>query len=285
MPQFILPLRINKVSSTIDFPYKLFKTGKIQILIKDFSIPEKESFFNLKNLTIQNNSFHSSNEIDISFLEKYNDFIHTNYILIIESKTASIRELQNLQKILDFVIRVVLGINLPIGKFIGETNFGIWHSNKKAVSRRDIKSIKKIHIDRITKLLKLLKNYYDDQKVTDLDYFLDKAMSDIPNLDVAFGFYISILEAVYAPEKAPECKYRLSMRMSKYKGMDYEYKKKINKLYDSRSKIFHGSRCSISKEDLIFLENEAVWSIEEFINNRKKFTAENLDKLILKKRG
>lgn len=280
--QIVLPTIIQKCESI--FPKKLFEANGITIVIEKFSIEDKQELFKIEGLTVNQDKIDLKTAKDPKVLIDYPEYICGGYKIIIEKQTTNASELQKIQGILDFIFRIIMGSGFPIGKFvkINDSDLGgIFYTNKRIISKRKNIILTIDKISRIKNLLKILISQMELKRIDTMKFFLETAMSQVPNTGIAGAFYITILENIFLPKQVSELQYRFSMRITKYRKEKWEYKEKMKNLYDKRSKIFHGTGDKFTIEDLIFLENETCWALEEFIKDQMKFTDENLDKILI----
>ncbi|MDI6778132.1 MAG: hypothetical protein QMD77_02980, partial [Patescibacteria group bacterium] len=189
----------------------------------------------------------------------------------------------------DFAFRVICGCGLlRIYKFVCPGliyHNSVPQSSKQVVSRRE-KVLNRGSIEKLKVLISTLNKKGQSMQIVEkinlLRFLLETAMSQIPNKGISGALYVSILESLFAPEKDSEIGYRLSMRLTKKRGQDGDYRKKIKDLYGKRSVMFHGGHDKFVQEDIRFLEEESCWAIEEFVKNPDNFLYyERLDELLI----
>jgi len=287
--EFILPLKIEKVDTKLKLPIILLNQKDDLVTIEKFSIKEKEWFFDLEGLRIFNqkegNRFRCKKVKGLINLCDCQEYVLTNYKLIIKKDTDNPWSLQQIQQQLDFAFKIIFGCGFPFAK-IKDTNTLFNNSrgfiNKQIISRRKNTTINEDSIKRLKRLfLLLIREKKDTKKRELLRFFLDTAMSQVPNLGISGALYVSILESIFAEEKNTEVGYRFSLRLSKTRNRDLSYQKSIKDLYSKRSSIFHGGIDRFSKADLKFLEQEACWAIEHYLLNPDKFSHKELDRALL----
>lgn len=100
--------------------------------------------------------------------------------------------------------------------------------------------------------------------------------------DVACVLYFSVLEAVFVDDNK-ELGYKLSMRLTKYKNKDFNYAKRIAKLYGKRGKVIHGSNKGnvFTQEEYFLIESLAKDAFVDILLNPTGFTESELDKQLL----
>lgn len=291
--KIILPLTTRQIESGILTPIELFKRSDLTITIEDFSSSDKEIFFGVKNLRINGDDVKFELETDRLRLNdlpqkiggEYRDIVLGNYKVVISSgiQNAAVWESKNRAEL---IFKTVLGCGFPVSLNIAPgTMFdnSLSQSHKPAISRRSIQVVNKEILERVLKLCQVL--FPPEKEMPDkgetLKFFLDTAMSQVPNTAISGAFYVTLLESIFASEKDTEIRYRFSMRLAKIKREGRDYQGKIKKFYDKRSRVFHGSSTQLSKDELVFLESEACWAIEEYLKDPERFQPEKLDQLLL----
>ncbi len=288
--KLVQPIVLKEIDKKLILPLYIFKTAEgITSYLENFTIEEKEQYFKIKidkidpkglGLTYQSIGFSNPTLM----IPKFMNHIITPYKITLSGQTDNPSELQNEKDIMEFVFKNIVGCGLPVS-IITDTatmyNGNISMANDKPNSRRENKIIDDQIRGRIQRLMQILHSTSVDRNKVDLiKSLLSIAMSPVP-LGISGAFYVSILESIFVRDKDTEIGYRFSMRLSKMRNATEEYRKKIKKLYDKRSKIFHLGHNDFSVEDVKFLEEEASWAIEEYINNPDSFSTENLDRKLL----
>lgn len=292
----ITPLTITKTDKSCGLPIQLFNNDGVVIKIEKFSIKEKEEIFELKDLKIidekkddEQSNFRCSGASNHVYVSEYRDEILAPYKVVISSETDNPAFLQKYLNNVDFAFRVICGCGLlRIYKLVCPGLMFhnlVSRSNKWVVSRRE-RTLDGKNIGKIKVLISALNKKDQSAQIIDktnlLRFLLETAMFQVPNRGMSGALYISILESLFAPEKDSEIGYRLSMRLTKKRGRDNGYRKKIKDLYGKRSVMFHSGHDQFVKEDLGFLEEESCWAMEEFLKNPDDFLQhEKLDELLL----
>ena len=263
----------------------LYDKSKVNVKIEKFLLKEKERFFNIKNLKITKAGdlkFDDANSTKSFFnWNSCQECIKTNYKLVIEGESKSSHELQEIQGIVELAFKIIIGCNFPFQKFESKDfmNGSLGQDHKIFTSKRNKKIINKKVIDRLKKLIDILVKENSKKKIELFKFFLNSAMTSQVGLSGAL--YISILESIFLLNNNPEITYRFSMRFTKFKKENLEYRNKIKDLYGKRSKMFHSGKNKFSEEELKFLEEEACSAIESYLLDSEFFTDENLDNLLI----
>ena len=95
------------------------------------------------------------------------------------------------------------------------------------------------------------------------------------------------LEALYLPDGNDELSFRLALRVAYVLNPSDNKEKKpydfIRKMYKKRSNIVHGSKYSLSEEEVYKIEGFLRASIKLWINEKIIFSKANLDNIFFKK--
>lgn len=290
--KIFLPLKISAISNKLTLPIRLYKKKGIVITLDDFTIKEKEWFFSLKDLKIKDNNTYLAKYSGLltsvlNHKPEYHDYVMAKLKVVIEGPKNV--NLQKLEDKVDLVFKIVIGRGFPIYKICHTEdnedtifNHGLVQKNKSVISRRNI-TLDESNLKRIKNLIEILDIDSNlGNKIELLQFYLNTAMSQVPNTEISGAFYVSILESIFVPENNQEIGYRFSMRLAKKREKSYEYCRKIKDLYNQRSKVFHGQKANFTVEELKFLEEESCWAIEEYLKDAKNFDGKNLDQLLLK---
>lgn len=283
-----LPFDIPKVSPSIELPVTIFQSEKTKIILSEFAISDRELFFGLQGLQVDDTGVRAQHPATLAGSRVFNDYseyLQAKYQFSIEMDTQSPAELQRLQYNLDFACRVAVGRGCRIAKFIegappmmaGAT----FYVYKDIISRRRIDQLDEEKLTRLRQVYAMALKQEESGRVKLFKAFLSTAMAQVPNTGISGALYVSILESLFVPEKDAEIGYRFSLRLTKKRGKDSEYRNKVKELYGKRSGIFHGGEDRFTIDDLKFVEEEACWAIEEYLTHPESFLQENLDLMLL----
>lgn len=284
--KLILPLDMKGAASSFKFPLTLFLFGKKGVIkLSKFTISEKESVFGISDLKLtKNGAQYKLSTAGISpTLHQHSKKLNYKFKIVIEDKTENPSALQKIQRDLDLVFKIVVGKELSFAKIESKKtgiNNSILFSMNTWRSRRNIGTIDDKILLKVKKLLAIITKDSLPKKTKTLSFFFDTALQ-APNLDIAGAFFITLLESLFVPDKDSEIAYRFSMRITKMRNSDLNYRKRIKQMYAYRSQVFHGNNGKFNTDDVKFVEEEAAWALEKYIANPSVFDSTVLDKNLL----
>lgn len=135
-------------------------------------------------------------------------------------------------------------------------------------------------LKRINDLRQIRPERSTDKKLNFVEMFFRLTLEQGPTF-LRGAFYVTILEAIYVASEKDELSYKFALRLTKKKGFDTIKFKKLRDLYRQRSVVFHGGVGKFSEEDILFLETETVFAIENYTLNHLDFKGDSLDRLLL----
>jgi len=286
--KIIIPTTIKSIDVK-KLPIILLDEKGLKISIEGLSAKEKEEIFGIKNFRIKEDggiqwtpktSSRQMDDFDLS------DYLQGSYKIMIEKNTGNPAEIQDIARELFFIFNIVIGCSFKFYRISDIKDFpgGMFTSRIPHVSRRENEKIDRNKIDRVSGLLKKMrqiKNIKTIDKLKFIELLLETAMSQTTNKGSAGAFYVAILESIFLQDSNAGSRYKFSMRIARHNNENWEYKKKMRDLYDKRSSMFHGAKDDFSEGEIKFLEEEACSAIEKYINNREDFSEENLDRELL----
>ncbi len=288
MKKQIIP--IANVQTEIDLPQEIFRLGTSRVTLKPLTDDEISEVFGYRFTPQEGGSRHKVenlrnclNSMDSALII---DLIASKHQFYLEADTES--EGAGLKDRVDFAIRLVLGrkadYSAAYAEFDGDGGWWFLRSGTTTVSARkeEVISID----DALIRNLKtaIAADISTVQKLPTLRALLNAAMQQVGATDVSCALFFSLLEAMYIQDDNPSEKtYKLSMRITKLLGKDYDFTVKLRRLYAKRSKVIHGTRKGnlFDKEEHLILETLAAESLLLYLADQEQFAPDSLDRLLV----
>ena len=207
--------------------------------------------------------------------------MQANYLVIIHGMLEPPFHVQTIQARLDMAFKVVCGVALDNCHVMEESMFGrsTMTSGSTRYSYRD-NGIRRKDLS----LIKTLFGLDRTQNIENVHSILNVAMTEL-NKNVRLAFWVILLEMiVLSKDERQELGYRLAVRMTKKRKKKMEYFKRIKEFYNKRSEILHNGalgKGDVTKDDLLFIEEEATWFLKEYLLNSGAFRSYELDRNLL----
>lgn len=281
----VIPLE-RKIAVGVVLPFVIYEGEGIEVKITSFTSRDSENIFGyrIEELTNDRHRFRSLNEDRVLLDGKiFNRLGYFRSQVIIESSGSECVQ----EGHLIFILSCLLGESCEIRAhqmFIGgqlrwATVIGHARASRRAVNQE----ITELDLGDMGSLLNAIVPRIVTSKVETLITLWEVAMSTT-NISVSCAFYMSILESLLVSESSnTEIKYKLSMRLAALRGEGYEFQEFIARMYVKRSNTFHGNGKLFTPEERESLETIAARVTLEYFKNPQRFTAEQLDRLLLSK--
>lgn len=279
-----IPLIITQIEG-IKLPYRLYSDDKLNLLLSDFSISERESIFGISNLQVEGSSAKFGHKKSPShFVDQFTEFITASYKIETVLKNVSYDEKILFDKIesdlsfccqLFFEYPVTVKFFMPSGTSI-HTILRFKHRALQPVVNAQV-------LDKFeTTLQHCIKNdTIENSKKQMLLSLLTLTNIETFNIGLICSTYITILESLFINENT-EITYRFALRLTKYMNEDSAYFKNIKKLYSKRSSYYHSDEKKFTRDDELFLSALTRQIIIEFVHNPKNFDVNELDEQLLR---
>ena len=274
-------------SSKLPLPYVIYSNDQYEVVLKKFNEDDLERAFRLKvEPGDQPNTYRMVYKEE---LDQFNDSnmafaLHDmQHQLCVTPKNGTIGEKN--REYLSIAIECALGqldeyASWVYNNFSTIATRGVYRSYQtmreaSAIGEREANTMKNILGYEETEHL-------PQHKFDTLKAILRAARHQAGASDVACVLYFSVLEAIFVDDNK-ELSYKLSMRLASYMRKDYNYAKKIAKLYSKRSKVIHGSNKGnvFSREECQIVETLAIEAFEAIVVNSTRFTERALDSQLL----
>ena len=146
--------------------------------------------------------------------------------------------------------------------------------NKCVLSANEAEELKTVF-----KKMKLVEDHQPFKIASNrLGFGLERRLNEDRLLDFMIG-----LESLYLPDGNDELTFRLSLRVAFTTSQEMEERKKtfkfLRKMYGQRSKIAHGKKNELTKDDISKIEELLRQSLKIYLDNSNAFTANNLDNI------
>lgn len=271
----------------LKLPHTVYDSPKYTVLLMPFTEEDLERAFRLK---------FENGEQPGSYRAVYadqNDHFGDNSIAFaLKGRGLQLRVIPK-DGIVDDSIRERLSIGLECALgFLDEYVSWVYESFSTVASRgvyRSHKSARSVGTIE-AKEVRILESVLAYQESEDLTFhkfdtlraLINAARHQAGASDVACVLYFSVLEAIFVDDNK-ELGYKLSMRLTKYKNEDFDYAKRIARLYSKRGKVIHGSSKGsvFNQEEYLFIESLAKDAFVGILLSPKSFTESELDKLLL----
>lgn len=288
MKKQVIP--IANVSAEVDLPQEIFHSRTSQITLKSLTDDEMSEVFGYRFTPQEGGNSHKVENLRNSYklmdAGLLSDLIASKLQFFIEAETEM--EGADIKDIVDFASRLVLGRKADYIAVYTEWDdgggWGFLGSGARTLSARREEIV--VINDELVQNLKaaIAANDSAVPKLPTLKALLNAAMQQVGAVDVSCALFFSLLEAMYIQDDNPSEKtYKLSMRITKLLGKDYNFSLKLRSLYRKRSKVIHGTRKGdlFSKEEHLFLEELAAASLLIYIANQEQFAPDSLDRLLV----
>lgn len=271
MDTTILPFDIRDIDDKVNLPAVIYEADNTKIVLEIFTLEEKRTVFGLPNLEVDNGIRFNSclAPVDMNLVHEY---IRTNYKLYIIGTIDD--ELIN---VLNFIFKIAIGCYFPA--MYKNNNFSFEY--RKYIAFRGINKLSKKTLERIKTLIPLaLQQYTSNTKLELLEALVEAAYTKFQRRRANGAFLVSILESLFVEDSRSRdgaISEKLPRRMAGMRQQDTNFRIKIGNLYKSRCNFFHEGKGTFSEVDVIFLEDEVFWAIEQYIKNPINFDPKILD--------
>ncbi len=274
-------------STELSLPYRIYSSDQYDVVLKQFNEVDLERAFRLKfEPGDQPNSYRPV------YKEEYDQFTDSNmafalhdmrHQLCVIPKNGTIDEAT--REHLSIALECAMGCLDEYASWVYDgfstiASRGVYRSYR---STRATGVIGKQEAATMKNILGYKESEYLPQhKFETLRALLNAARHQAGASDVACVLYFSVLEAIFVDDNK-ELSYKLSMRLARYKVQDFDYAKRIAKLYGKRGKVIHGSNKGnvFSQEECQFVETLAKEAFEAIVVNPIGFTERELDRQLL----
>lgn len=274
-------------TTKLTLPYTVYDAPDYKVILKDFNEHDLEKAFRLRFET---------NEQPDSYRPIYADphdyFGDDNMAFALHDRKLQLCAIPKAGIVNEVVReRLSIGLECALG-FLDEyvswvydgfatiASRGVYRSHRSA---RATGQIQEKELDTIKSVLA----YQDSgelpqHKFDTLRALLNAARHQAGASDVACVLYFSVLEAIFVDDNK-ELGYKLSMRLAKYKNEDFDYSKRIAKLYGKRGKVIHGSNKGdvFDQDEYLLIESLAKDAFIDLLTKPMDFTERELDTRLL----
>lgn len=274
-------------TTELPLPYTIYDSDQYTVVLKQFNEDDLERAFRIKfEPGDQPNSYRPV------YKEEYDHFTDGNmafalhemqHQLCVIPKNSTIH--QAMREHLSIALECALGyldeyVSWVYDGFSTIASRGVYRSHR---STRATGIIGMQEAGTMKNILKYKESEHLPQhKFDTLRALLNAARHQAGASDVACVLYFSVLEAIFVDDNK-ELGYKLSMRLARHKNQDFDYAKRIARLYGKRGKVIHGSNKGdvFSQEECQLVETLAKEAFEAILINPIGFTERELDGRLL----
>lgn len=283
---YTIPLLLNEVVE-IKLPVSLYKDNNFEIFLDDFPIADRETLFDIKNLTISEGraTYKIGRDSFSTNRDKFPEFSSSSYRLLIQAIDDSDEQIELFNK-LSYSLNLccILYFNYPITLTIfGDNKMSKSQHSLQVFIRRSVKTTLNLEsLDSFKSTLQICINNknVDVKKKSMLFSLLNISLLQSFNSGLICSTYITILESLFTNENT-EITYRFAMRLTKYLNKDYLFSRSIKKLYEKRSAYYHTGEIKFNKDDELFLSSLTRKIIIDYFQNPSNFLVSKLDEQLL----
>jgi hypothetical protein len=285
LESLIIPL--DGVATDLKLPYVVCSAEAYEVTLKELTKMDIERAFRLKIIEDPETGVYHMEPTDQHGF--YGDdhimfFLHDAKLQVCVTPKGGLID-EKLRERVSMALECALGffdehVSWLYPTFATVASRGAYRSHRSA---RRLGVFGQNEVDTFQKILQYEQSeYLPDHKFDTLRALLNTARHQAGASDVACVLYFSILEAILVDDNK-ELSYKLSMRLAKYLGKDYEYAKKINKLYGKRGHVIHGSNKGnvFTGEEYLLVESLAKDFLVEIVADPSRFTEQALDSQLL----
>ena len=283
---YTIPLLLNEVVE-IKLPVSLYKDNNFEIFLDDFPIADRETLFDIKNLTISEGraTYKIGRDSFSTNRDKFPEFSSSSYRLLIQAIDDSDEQIELFNK-LSYSLNLccILYFNYPITLTIfGDNKMSKSQHSLQVFIRRSVKTTLNLEsLDSFKSTLQICINNknVDVKKKSMLFSLLNISLLQSFNSGLICSTYITILESLFTNENT-EITYRFAMRLTKYLNKDYLFSRSIKKLYEKRSAYYHTGEIKFNKDDELFLSSLTRKITIDYFQNPSNFLVSKLDEQLL----